>query len=142
MGHSDQDKNVGTPLPGDEDRILRAQKDQRTNCEAAHAAAEAYALQDLPEIVIRHGLPCCPYAMCQKRQWRLTIGVHTCTNGWCERKISVPDNELTRKIAKKLRPDNDLGWRASNLVPDDFGYGYRCRPHSRSHPRTSFRGSF
>jgi hypothetical protein len=101
MSHGYRDKRTGKLVPEGEERVRRAQAVQRMHCEATAAAAEAFRLQDMPVVEMEDGEAFCPYAACRMRQRYLTIGVHTCTATWCDRDFKVPDNDRTRRIAKK-----------------------------------------
>ena len=91
MGHnySAKRRHGGNPNP----RTEQIQEEQRQRREQAQAVAAAYATQDLPEIVIRNGQIGCLYASCNWNQRALTIGIHTCENGQCEKTCRVPDTD-------------------------------------------------
>jgi hypothetical protein len=104
MGRHYREKMTGERVPEGEEKIRRAQEEQRKNRFAKIAAAEAFSRQDVPYIRIKHHRAFCPYANCGRLQRYVTIGIHACTYGFCTRNMEVPDCPRSRQVGKKGTP--------------------------------------
>lgn len=59
--------------------------------------------QVMPEGVVKDGLLVCPFAGCWKKQSRITIGIHECTNPGCGRRFKVPNRETFRRARANVK---------------------------------------
>jgi hypothetical protein len=100
MGRNYQKKRIYGGPPTAQAR--EAQVKQHRAHEEARLAAEAFELQDLPDVKIRDGDAFCPYGLCGYRQLSLAVGVQTCPGRACEKKFRVPDNAVTQAVIARL----------------------------------------